>query len=94
MRVIEYLLGDSDEATYRLLSTMLDPKTASATELAALYKERWEFETAMDKLKSHQRSPPLGAALQDARRRAPGGLRLPMCALRHSMAHAFGRSHR
>ena len=26
-------------------------------ELASLYKERWEFETALDELKSHQRSP-------------------------------------
>ena len=57
VRVIEYSLGDTDETTYRLLNTMLDPKTASATELAALYKERWEFETALDELKSHQRSP-------------------------------------
>jgi IS4 transposase len=57
VRVVEYSLNDSDDATYRLLSTMLDPKTASATELAELYKERWEFETALDELKSHQRSP-------------------------------------
>jgi hypothetical protein len=57
VRVIEYSLTDSDEATYRLLSTMLDPKMARASELAALYKERWEFETALDELKSHQRSP-------------------------------------
>jgi hypothetical protein len=59
VRVIEYSLGESvdDDTTYRLLTTMLDPKVASATELAALYKERWEFETALDELKSHQRSP-------------------------------------
>jgi hypothetical protein len=59
VRVIEYSLGESDgdDTTYRLLSTILDPKVASATELAALYKERWEFETALDELKSHQRSP-------------------------------------
>jgi hypothetical protein len=37
VRVVEYSLNDSDDATYRLLSTMLDPKTASATELAELY---------------------------------------------------------
>jgi len=59
VRVIEYSLSDSDDATYRLLSTMLDPKVASANELAALYKERWEIETALDELKSHQRSPRL-----------------------------------
>ena len=57
VRVIEYSLGDSDDATYRLLRTMLDPKTARARELAALHRERWEFETAFDELKSHQRSP-------------------------------------
>ena len=57
VRVIEYSLSDSDDATYRLLTTMLDPKVASANELAALYKESWEFETALDELKSHQRSP-------------------------------------
>ena len=32
VRVIEYSLGDSDDATYRLPSTMLDPKTASARD--------------------------------------------------------------
>ncbi len=57
VRVIEYSLGESDDATYRLLTTMLDAKVASANELAELYKERWEFETALDELKSHQRSP-------------------------------------
>ena len=59
VRVIEYSLenGSDDDNTYRLLTTMLDPKVASANELAALYKERWEFETALDELKSHQRSP-------------------------------------
>jgi IS4 transposase len=57
VRVVEYSLDAAEDATYRLLTTMLDPKTASASELAALYKERWEFETALDELKSHQRSP-------------------------------------
>ena len=57
VRVIEYSLGDGDDATYRLLTTMLSPRVASASELAALYEERWEMETALDELKSHQRSP-------------------------------------
>jgi hypothetical protein len=62
VRVIEYVMdgrsepGD-DETTYRLLTTILDPKRAPAHELAALYPERWEFETALDELKTHQRSP-------------------------------------
>ncbi|MGC8526477.1 transposase, partial [Acidiphilium sp.] len=33
----------------------LDPQTAPATELAALYHERWEIETALDELKTHLR---------------------------------------
>ncbi len=61
VRVVEYLLEppeqDNDETRYRLLTTILDPRRAPATELAALYPERWEFETALDELKTHQRSP-------------------------------------
>lgn len=62
VRVVEYAVdqvpgrGD-EEPVYRLLTTVLDPKTAPAAELAGLYAERWEFETALDELKTHQRSP-------------------------------------
>ena len=34
---------------------MLDPEKAPAEELAALYHERWEIETAFDELKTHLR---------------------------------------
>jgi len=37
------------------VTTILEPEAAPATELAALYAERWEFETALDELKTHQR---------------------------------------
>ena len=40
---------------YRLLTTLLDPEQAPADELAALYHERWEIETALDELKTHLR---------------------------------------
>ena len=43
------------EPIYRLLTTILDPKEAPARELAALYHERWEIETALDELKTHLR---------------------------------------
>jgi len=46
-----------EETRYRLLTTILDEKKAPAGELAGLYPERWEFETALDELKTHQRSP-------------------------------------
>jgi hypothetical protein len=35
----------------------LDPTQAPAAELAALYHQRWEFETTLDELKTHQRGP-------------------------------------
>ena len=56
VRVIEYVLegGDSKEV-YRLVTTILDPESAPAQELAALYCERWEIETALDELKTHLR---------------------------------------
>ena len=57
VRVIEYRLKDVPgvESIYRLITTILDPKLAPAKELAALYHERWEIETALDELKTHLR---------------------------------------
>lgn len=57
VRVIEYrLVGMPDaEPVYRLVTTVLDPTQAPANELAALYHERWEVETALDELKTHLR---------------------------------------
>jgi len=57
VRVIEYALeGVPDaEPIYRLLTTILDHEAAPAAELAALYHERWEIETALDELKTHLR---------------------------------------
>lgn len=56
VRVIEYVLeGSSSKEIYRLVTTILDPEAAPAQELAALYCERWEIETALDELKTHLR---------------------------------------
>src|SRR5215467_378644 len=57
VRVIEYRLeGIPDaELSYRLVTTILDHNIAPAQELAALYHERWEIETALDELKTHLR---------------------------------------
>jgi hypothetical protein len=57
VRVIEYTLeGVADaEPFYRLMTNILDPGEAPANELAALYHERWEIETAFDELKTHLR---------------------------------------
>jgi hypothetical protein len=57
VRVIDYRLeGVADaEPIYRLVTTLLDPDQAPAAELAALYHERWEIETALDEMKTHLR---------------------------------------
>jgi hypothetical protein len=61
VRVVEYGIDDpgrpDTEPRYRLITTILDPDAAPAPELAALYPQRWEFETALDELKTHQRGP-------------------------------------
>ena len=63
VRVVEYTLdGVRDfrlpatpegEPSYRIITTLFDPKVAPAKELAALYPERWEIEMAFDELKTH-----------------------------------------
>src|SRR6266702_5119634 len=57
VRVIDYRLKDvaGSEPLYRLITTLLDHQQAPAKELAALYQERWEIETALDELKTHLR---------------------------------------
>jgi hypothetical protein len=57
VRVIDYRLKDvpGAEGIYRLITTIPDSALAPATELAALYHERWEIETALDELKTHLR---------------------------------------
>jgi len=60
-RVIEYRLDDpalaDEDQRYRLITTILNPEQAPASELAALYPQRWELESALDELKTHQRGP-------------------------------------
>jgi hypothetical protein len=57
LRVIDYRLEgiEGSEPIYRLATTILDPDKAPAGELAALYHDRWEIETAFDELKTHLR---------------------------------------
>jgi Transposase DDE domain/Insertion element 4 transposase N-terminal len=57
VRAIDYRLQDVRDAepVYRLITTILDSEQAPANELAALYHERWEIETALDELKTHWR---------------------------------------
>jgi hypothetical protein len=61
VRVIDYGLEDPGRAhaedRYRLITTILEPDAGPAAELAALYPQRWEFETMLAELKTHQRGP-------------------------------------
>lgn len=62
IRIVEYTLegGVSDtrrppdeDQVYRIGTTILDPSAAPARDLAGLYHERWEIESAFDELKVH-----------------------------------------
>jgi hypothetical protein len=68
VRVIEYTLAGS-ATVYRLITTILDPAQAPATDLAALYAQRWEFEISLGELKTHQ-----GAPRMVLRSHTPGGV--------------------
>lgn len=52
VRAVEYTI-DGQEGVYRLITTILDPDKAPAAELAALYAQRWEFESTLDEIKTH-----------------------------------------
>lgn len=62
VRVVEYTLGEASDTVYRLATTLLDPTVAPASEVAALYHERWEVETTYDEVKTHILGP--GALLR------------------------------
>lgn len=63
VRVIDYTLtvttsdGTSRTEQYRLLTTILDPDQAPATDLATCYHQRWESETSYGHLKTRLRGP-------------------------------------
>ena len=58
VRMIEYRIDGvewAENAPFRLMTTLLDPNEFPAEELAQLYQQRWEIETAFDELKTHLR---------------------------------------
>lgn len=57
VRVVTYTLpsGRTPSTRYRLVTSVLEPARAPAAELATLYHERWEIESAFDELKTHLR---------------------------------------
>jgi hypothetical protein len=57
VRVIEYEVTNREgkDEIFCLITTIMDPQDASSAELAAAYEERWEFESSLDEIKTHQR---------------------------------------
>jgi hypothetical protein len=58
VRVIEYDIADCDSHSgtpIRLITTILDIEQASASELAAVYHQRWEFESSLAEIETRQR---------------------------------------
>jgi len=83
VRVIDDRLDDPGrpgEPQGRLITTILDPERAPAAELPALYPQRWELETALDELKTHQRGPAVVLRSKD-----PDGVRQEVWA--HLLVH-------
>lgn len=58
IRVVEYTITNRDGAAevVKVMTSIVDPAVASATELAALYQQRWEFELTLDEIEVHQMS--------------------------------------
>ncbi|MFJ8504960.1 transposase [Streptomyces avermitilis] len=92
--VVEYSLGPrgKDNTVYRLVTTLLDPGSAPAAELAALYAERWEIESTLDEIKTHLGGPRPVPALPAPSGRRTGDLRLSPRAPRPARPHAPVRS--
>ena len=61
IRVVEYTvtvvpeIGQARTESYRLITTLLDPATAPAGQIAQIYAERWESETGYADLKTYLR---------------------------------------
>ena len=91
VRILIYRLPGNDERI-TLATTLLDPAAAPAAELAALFHERWEIETAQDDVNTHMlgagavlRSKTPGLVLQEL-----DGLMLAHHAVRSLIHEAAG----
>ena len=90
VRVVAYTLAEAPDETYRLVTTLLDPETAPAAELAALYHERWASETAYDEPRTHMLGPrpSLRSKTPELVRQEVEGLLLAYHAVRAFLAEA------
>ncbi len=88
VRVIRYKLDDPQrvghDEEHVLMTTLLDEELYPASELIALYHERWEEELTYDEQKTHQ-DPRRATKPAHLRSKTPGGVVQEMYAL--SLAH-------
>ena len=97
-RVIEYALNDDGRpgatgTTYRLVTTILDPADAPADELAASLRRTLGDRVDLRRTQDPPARPAGDPAFAHPRRRLPGGLGLPLRALRHTRTHPRRRDH-
>ncbi|GAB2862913.1 beta-ketoacyl synthase N-terminal-like domain-containing protein [Lentzea nigeriaca] len=54
--VVEYMVTNrgGKAETIRLITSIMDHELAPSAELAALYRQRWEFELTLDEVETHQ----------------------------------------
>lgn len=68
VRVVEFdVTVRGKREHYRLITTLLDPRQATAMELARLYAKRWKIETIFDEIKNHRRRGGSSVALRSKR---------------------------
>lgn len=98
VRVIEYKVKNQkgEDQVVRIITSILDWRLAPAHELAGLYAERWEFETALDEFKTHLRGARtvLRSQTPDLIRQEIYGLLLAHFALRGLMHEAAAHAGR
>jgi hypothetical protein len=92
VRAVDYEVADrgDGEEIITLVTNITDPEEIPATELAAVYHERWEAELVFDELKTHQRGA--GAILRSRKpelaEQEIWGLLLTHYGIRHLMREA------
>ena len=92
VRIIDYKIQGvgNDDKVYRLITSLLDHEIAPASELAALYHERWEVENCLDEFKTHLMNGRdyLRSKTPDLIKQEFYGLLLAHCAIRGLMHEA------
>lgn len=91
-RVVEYMIPNrgGETETFCLITSILGWEDAPAYELAALYHERWEFETLLDEIEIHQlgHGRVLRSKSPDMVKQEIWGILLAHYAIRHLMHEA------